>query len=202
MSARIALFAALITAFVAPVVIASDRYEIDSAHTYPSFEMSHMDLSVWRGKFNRTSGFIEMDRVAKTGNIDVSIETASIDFGLDAMNEHALADDWLNPKQFPTIRYQGKLVFSGDVATAVDGELTLLGVSKPLRLTIGQFKCIDHPYYKREFCGADATAEFNRADFGLTQYADGDAGKMLVRIQVEARKQDAAPATAESGDKS
>ncbi len=191
MFTRTAIFAALISAVLAPAAVAADRYEIDSAHTYPSFEMSHMGLSVWRGKFNRTSGFIEMDRAAKTGNIDVSIETASIDFGLDAMNEHALADDWLNPKQFPTIRYQGKLVFSGDVATAAEGELTMLGVSKPLRLSIGHFKCIEHPYYKKEFCGADATAEFNRADFGLTQYADGDAGKMLVRIQVEAKKQDA-----------
>lgn len=201
MSTRTAIFAALISAVLAPAAVAADRYEIDSAHTYPSFEMSHMGLSVWRGKFNRTSGFIEMDRAAGNGTIDVSIETASIDFGLDAMNDHALADDWLNPKQFPTIRYQGKLVFSGDVATVVDGELTLLGVNKPLRLNIGQFKCIEHPYYKKEFCGADATAEFNRADFGLTQYADGDAGKMLVRIQVEAKKQEAAPATAESGDK-
>jgi polyisoprenoid-binding protein YceI len=197
-SLRLAVLATLASVFVAPAFAASERFEIDSSHTYPSLEMSHMGLSVWRGKFNRTTGHIDLDRAAKTGSVDVAIETASIDFGLDAMNEHALADDWLNPGAHPEIRYQGALVFSGDVPTAVDGELTLLGVRKPVRLAIGAFKCILHPYYKKEVCGADATAEFNRADFGLTKYADADAdaGRILVRIQIEAQAPDAAPPAA------
>ena len=96
MSLRLAVLATLASVFVAPAFAASERFEIDSSHTYPSLEMSHMGLSVWRGKFNRTTGHIDLDRAAKTGSVDVAIETASIDFGLDAMNEHALADDSSN----------------------------------------------------------------------------------------------------------
>lgn len=179
-------FALPLIAALASADAAAERFEIDPKHTYPSLEMSHRGISVWRGKFNRTSGSIELDRAAKSGQVDVRIDTASIDFGLDAMNEHALADDWLNPKQFPEIRYQGKLVFDGDVPIAVEGELTLLGVSKPVRIDIAKFKCIENALGERDVCGADATAEFHRADFGLTRWADGEAGRIFVRIQVEA----------------
>jgi polyisoprenoid-binding protein YceI len=64
----------------------------------------------------------------------------------------------------------------------------LRGVTRPLRLKINSFNCIDHPYYKKEVCGADAEGELNRADFGMTQYAEGEAGKVRLRIQVEAMK--------------
>jgi polyisoprenoid-binding protein YceI len=189
MTAPALLRTALLAAALASGSAAASRFEIDPKHTYPSLEMSHRGISVWRGKFNRSSGTIELDRAAKTGSVDVRIETASIDFGLDAMNEHALADDWLNPKQFPEIRYRGKLVFEGDVPTAVDGELTLLGVSKPVRIAIDKFKCIENAIEDRDVCGADATAEFHRGDFGLTRWGEGDAGRIFVRIQVEAHEQ-------------
>jgi polyisoprenoid-binding protein YceI len=79
-------------------------------------------------------------------------------------------------------------VFTGDAPTAVDGELTLLGVTKPVKLTINEFKCITHPFFKKEDCGADAYGEFNRADFGMSKYADGPLGAVRLRIQVEAIK--------------
>ena len=192
MRAHTTVFPALLLVLLAPLARAADRFEIDSRHTYPSLEMRHGEMSIWRGKFNKTSGSIELDRTARTGQVDVRIETASIDFGLDAMNDHARADDWLNPKQFPEIRYQGKLVFTGDTPSAVDGDLTLLGVSKPVRITIGQFKCVVHDDAKVEVCGADALAQLHRGDFGLTRWGDGDAGKILVRIQVEAKREIAA----------
>jgi hypothetical protein len=62
----------------------------------------------------------------------------------------------------------------------VDGELTMLGVTKPVALKVNKFKCIMHPRYKREVCGADATAEFKRSDFGLNyglpNFAGSEAG--------------------------
>ena len=170
-------------AHAAPVV-----YRIDSSHTYPSFEADHMGISLWRGKFNRNSGSVTLDRAAGTGKVEIAIETASIDFGHDGMNEHANAPDYFDTAQYPTATYTGKLVdFVDGKPTRVDGILTLRGVSKPVELKILRFKCIQHPRYKREVCGADALGTLQRDAFGI------DAGKawgfdmtVTLRIQVEA----------------
>ena len=166
----------------------ADTYTIDKDHTYPSFEFSHMGISVWRGKFNRTSGKVNYDREARSGDVNIVVPTASIDFGHKAMNEAAIAADWLNTEQHPVMTYQGKLRFEGDTPVGVEGQLTLLGVTKPLSLKINQFKCIPHPLYRREYCGADAEGVLNRADWGLTSYAEGELGRIRMRIQVEAMK--------------
>jgi len=165
-------------------------YEIDPAHTYPSFEADHMGgLSVWRGKFDKTSGKIVLDKAAKSGTVDVTIDTASVDYGLDKMNEKAKGEELFDVAKYPTATYKGKLAgFRNGAPTEVIGEFTLHGVTRPLTLKIASFKCIPDAMHKaRERCGADALASFNRADFGM------EAGKKYnfkmevnLRIQVEA----------------
>ena len=169
---------------------APGRYKLESEHTFPSLEFPHMGLSIWRGKFNRTTGTATLDRAAKAGSVTVNVDTASIDFGLNSINEYALRPEWLNTAKFPTMSYSGTLVFAGDQPVAVDGQLTLLGVTRPLRLTINSFKCIEHPFYKKEACGADAEGELDRAEFGMKQYTEDGAGRIRLRIQVEAVKED------------
>ena len=167
---------------------AADTYTLDRDHTYPSFEFSHMGISVWRGKFNKTSGTVTLDRAARTGTVNILVNTESIDFGNPKMNEAALTDGWFNTQQHPTMSYQGTVRFEGDKPVGIDGRLSLLGVSKPLALKITQFKCIPHPIFRREVCGADAEGELNRADFGMTMFSEGEAGRIRLRIQVEALK--------------
>ncbi|MBI3561332.1 MAG: polyisoprenoid-binding protein [Gammaproteobacteria bacterium] len=174
-----------------PALAIADHYTIDPEHTYPSLEFSHMGLSIWRGKFDKTTGKIVLDRAAKTGSVEIHIDTASIDFGHQKMKEHAISADWLNVAKFPTMVYQGAIKFNGDVPSAVDGQLTLRGVTKPVNLKINSFKCMPHPLFKKEVCGADAEGDLNRADFGMTLYSEGEAGKIHLRIQVEALKDDA-----------
>ena len=84
-------------------------YNIDPEHTYPSFEADHMGLSMWRGKFNKTTGKVVMDKAAGTGTVEIEIETASIDFGHAKLAEAMLAPDQLDAKKYPTITYKGKL---------------------------------------------------------------------------------------------
>lgn len=164
------------------------NYTIDPTHTFPSFEADHMGISVWRGKFNKSSGQATLDKAAGTGTLDVTIDTASVDFGLDIMNDKARSAELFDTAKYPEARYKGKLEgFTNGTPTLVNGELTLHGVTKPVQLQIKHFKCIPHPMLKREMCGADATATFKRDDFGI------DAGKAYgfnmdvhLRIQVEA----------------
>ena len=183
-----AIAVAFISVAAALPATAADTYTIDKDHTYPSFEFSHMGISIWRGKFTRTSGKVTLDRAARTGSVQVLVNTQSIEFGHKAMNEFAIAEDWLNTQWHPTMGFQGTLRFEGDAPAAVDGRLTLLGVSHPLTLRISSFKCIEHPLFKREVCGADAEGELNRADYGMKLYSEGDLGKIRLRIQVEALK--------------
>jgi polyisoprenoid-binding protein YceI len=182
---------ALLAAATATGAFAADTYKIDPNHTYPSFEADHFGgLSTWRGKFNKSEGSIVVDRAAKTGSVDITIDTTSLDFGHDKMNDHAKGADMFDVAKFPTANYKGKLVFKGDVPASVDGELTLHGVTKPVTLTINKFKCIQHPMLKKEVCGADASATFNRNDFGVSYGTQmGFSPDVKLAIQVEAVKQ-------------
>jgi polyisoprenoid-binding protein YceI len=174
---------------LAPAHAANVTYVVDPAHTYPSFEADHMGISTWRGKFDKSSGTITMDRAASTGTVSIQVETGSVDFGLGKMNEAARTDELLDTNKYPTADFKGKLEGfdkSGKPARAV-GTLTLHGVKKPVTMEIRKFKCMPHPMFKREMCGADAYVTINREDFGMTAGKEyGFDMNVELRIQVEA----------------
>jgi len=173
------------------VTAAPTTYSVDPDHTHPSFEVDHFGgLSTWRGTFKKTSGTVEFDSVAKTGTVDVVIDTATIDFAHDKLNEHASSPEMLDVAKYPSAEYKGKFIeFADGTPKTISGDLTLHGVTKPVRLTINSFKCFEHPMLKKQVCGADASGTFNRADFGVNygqQY--GFKQDVLLRIQVEGVK--------------
>ena len=177
-------------ALAAPALAAVDHYTLDPDHTFPSFEADHMGISVWRGKFNHSTGKVTIDREAKSGTVEVSVDVTSADFGQDALNEHMAKPEMFDTAKFPKATYKGKLAgFENGAPTKVVGDFTFRGVTKPLELKINKFKCIPHPMLKVELCGADASATFKRDDYGF------DAGKdygfdmsVNLRIQVEGLK--------------
>ena len=183
------LFLPLLAACAAGMVAAAPvQYEIDPAHTFPSFEADHMGISVWRGKFNKNSGSVTLDRQAGTGEVDIAIDTASVDFGQDALNTWAAGPDLFDAATHGPARYRGRLTdFKKGIPTQVKGELTLRGVTRPLNLRLALFKCIAHPLHKRELCGADAYGSFRRDEFGINAGKDyGFKMDVALRIQVEA----------------
>lgn len=184
------LIVASFLAAAALPALAVDKYAIDPEHTFPSLEFSHLGISVWRGKFEKTSGSITLDRAAKTGTVDVVIDTTSLDWGLNSMNEYSRKEEWFNVAKFPTATYKGTIQFAGDKPKTVDGKLTLKGITRPVKLTLNIFNCIPHPITKKELCGADAEGELNWSDFGMKKYGEGDTDKVRLRIQVEGLKQD------------
>ena len=179
------LFALALVA-IAPQVFAQ-TYTIDPVHTYPSFETDHLGISVWRGKFTKTSGTVTLDKKAHTGSLKVNIDTSSVDVGFDKLNEHIKSADFLDIAKFPTATYAAtNFKFDGDKPVEVLGNLTLHGVTKPVTLTIKSFKCIVHPMTKRDVCGADVSAEFKRTDFGIVSYSPPFDPLIKLSIQVEA----------------
>jgi len=168
------------------VLAAPTVYNIDPNHTYPSFEADHMGgLSVLRGKFKQSSGTITLDLAAHSGEVNVKIDTNSLDFGHSKLNDDAKSDEMFDTAKYPTATYIGKFSkFDGEKPTEVKGELTLHGVSKPVTLVINSFLCKPNPMTKKEVCGADASATFNRADFGIN-YGQQMGFKQDIKLAIE-----------------
>jgi len=186
-----ALPVAMLACVAGSALAAPVAYDVDPNHTYPSFEADHFGgLSVWRGKFEKSSGKIVLDKEKSTGTVDVTVDTTSINFGHAKLNEHVKSPEIFDVAKYPTATFKGTLAkFKDGAPTEVDGQLTLHGVTKPVTLTINQFKCIINPMLKKEVCGADASVTFKRSDFGIT-FGDSYGFKMDVKleIQVEAVK--------------
>lgn len=161
-------------------------YTLDPNHTYPSFSADHFGgLSVWRGKFDSTSGQVVYDKDAKSGSIEVTVQMNSIDFGMPKLNEHAKSPEIFDATKYPTATYTGKFTkFNGATPTEAEGTLTMHGVTKPLTLKIDSFKCQQNPQHNKEVCGADATATLNRADFGVS-YGEKYGFKQEVQLQIQ-----------------
>jgi polyisoprenoid-binding protein YceI len=180
----LALFAA------ASLPVQADTYNVEPNHTYPSFEVGHLGISVFRGKFTKTSGTVTLDRAGKTGTVDIAIDPNSVDIGHPKLEGHMKSADMFNVAKNPSITYKGKVAFNGDMPSTVTGDFTFMGVTKPLTLTITSFKCIQHPMLKREYCGADAHGEFKRSDFGLNYGLPTHGDLVKLAIQIEAVKAD------------
>lgn len=178
-----------LTGLLAAPAFAADSYTVDSRHTYPMFEVNHMGFSTQRGRFNQSSGKITLDTAAKKGSVELTIETASLDMGLDKWDEHMKSEDFFNVAQFPTMRFTSdKLVFDGDKVVAAEGRFTLLGITQPLTLTVSNFRCAPNPMNKKQTCGADITTTFKRSEFGMSKYVPGVSDEVKISTPVEAIK--------------
>ncbi|MGF6939607.1 polyisoprenoid-binding protein YceI [Paraburkholderia sp. UCT70] len=171
---------------------AADTYLLDPMHTFPSFEADHFGgLSIWRGKFTKTTGTVTLDRAAKTGTIDVTVDPASVQTGNPKLDDHLRAAEFFDVEKYPTVTYKGtEIKFDGDKPVKVIGALTIRGITKPVNLKIDSFKCMQHPVLKREVCGVEASTEFNRADYGMEFGAKyGFSMQTRLHIQSEGIKQ-------------
>ena len=168
---------------------APDTFSIDNNHTFARFEYSHFGLSSQISRFDKTSGKIVLDRAAKTGSVDVTVDTTSVDTGLTEFNKHIQGPDFFDTKKYPTITFKStKVNFKGDALASVDGNLTVKGITKPVTLDITSFKCMPHPMLKKEACGANAVTKIKRSEFNAGKYAPGVSDEVTLSIAVEAIK--------------
>jgi polyisoprenoid-binding protein YceI len=186
---RHALAAALAAAVATAPAVAAETYSLDVRHTFPSFEVMHLGYSIQRGRFNRTAGKITLDTAAKSGTADITIDAASVDTGLDKLEEHLRGEDFFNVAKFPTITFKGdRFDFEGDKVKSVAGYLTILGVTKPVTLAANYFNCALHPMAKKKACGGEFVATIKRSEFGMKYAVPAVADDVTLRIQVEAFK--------------
>jgi len=173
----------------ASALAAPESYTVDPRHTHPVFEVNHLGFSTQRGRFDKVTGKIVLDRAAKAGSIDVVVDTNSLNMGLDKWDEHMKSDEFFNVAKFPTMTFKStKVVFDGDKLVAAEGDFTLLGVTKPVKLAITSFHCGQNPVAKKDACGADASTTIKRSEFGMTKYVPGVSDEVKIMIPVEAFK--------------
>lgn len=180
----------MLATLVGPVSAAS--YTIDPAHTYPHFAISHLGFSTMHGRFNKTTGKLDIDLEKKTGAVDITIDAASVDTGFPKRDDHLRTPDFFNVAEFPEIKYKStKVTITGDNAATVEGNLTITGVTKPVTLTVDAIKCGEHPMpqMKGKFvCGFNATASLKRSDFGVKYGLPAVGDDVKLTFEVEAIK--------------
>jgi polyisoprenoid-binding protein YceI len=184
---HIALAAVLAILAAAPAVAAPESYTLDSRHSFPTFTINHLGLSMQMGRFNKAGGKIVLDREARTGSVELTIDAASIDMGLDKWDAAMRGEDYFNVEQHPTMSFRStRVLFEGDKVVGAEGEFTLLGVTRPVSVTLSGFNCITHPLNKKIVCGGNASASFKRSEFGLTKGLPGIGDEVRLTMAVEA----------------
>ncbi len=184
------LLYALAALLPAAAAAAPETYVIDNTHTYPRFEYSHFGYSTQAHRFTRTSGKIVLDRAARTGSIEVTIDAKSVDTGYALFNEHIQAEDFFDTAKHPTIAFKAdRLKFDGDRVVEADGQLTIKGITRPVRLTVTSFHCMPHPIAKKDACGANAVTRVKRSDFNMGKHAPYVSDEVTIHVPVEAIKE-------------
>ena len=184
------------------LLAAPQTYLIDPVHSLPNFSVNHMGMATVYGRFERMNGKITLDTAAKTGALEVRIDTASATtgvakhepgsaaaklHGLRSRDEHLRTADFFNSAEFPEMVYRStKFNFNGDAVESIEGTLTLLGVTKPLKLNVTSFKCANNPFNKKPMCGADAVGTLKRTDFGMKYGVPAVSDEIKLMIGVEA----------------
>ncbi len=174
----------------ATAVAAPETFNIDASHTLPRFEYNHLGYSFQQHRFDKTSGKIVLDRAARTGSVDVTIDTKSVNTGFALFNGHIQAEDFFHTEKYPTITFKSTAVkFDGDKPVAVDGNLTIKGVTKPVTLTVTNFHSMPHPMLKKDAIGANAVAKVKRSEFNMGKNVPYVSDEVTLSIAVEAVKE-------------
>jgi polyisoprenoid-binding protein YceI len=194
-SFRSAALLTLAVALAAPADAQVQRYTLDPAHTFPHFAVSHLGFSFHRGRFNSTTGTVELDRNSGRGRIAVRIDANSVDTGDEALEAQLRGTNFLDTADHPTIDFTAEtLDFADGRPVAAHGTLRLRGVSQPLSLSIGHFHCGVHPLTRRQTCGAEASATLRRSEFGMGKFLSMVGDEVRLTLQVEAILESAADA--------
>jgi len=179
-----------LAAFSAAASAAPETFNIDAGHTLPRFEYNHLGYSFQQHRFDKTSGRIVLDRAAKTGSVDVTIDATSVNTGLALFNGHIQGADFFDTAKYPVITFKSTAVkFDGDKPVAVDGNLTIKGVTKPVTLTVTHFHSMPHPMLKKDAIGANAVAKLKRSEFNMSKNVPYVSDEVTLSIAVEAIKE-------------
>jgi polyisoprenoid-binding protein YceI len=171
---------------VAPA-FSADTYTMDPEYTIPVFEVQHLGFTTQRGRFDKTDGKVVLDFAAKNGSVEFTVHTNSLDMGSRAWTIHVSSEGLFNIEKYPTMSFKSdRLIFDGDKVVAAEGQFNLLGVTRPLTVTVNRFACATNPQNKKFMCAGDIAATIKRSDFGMTKYIPTVSDEIKINVPVEA----------------
>ena len=160
-------------------------WNIDPTHTHVDFSVRHMGFSTVRGRFREFSGFMEADENLKPQRLEVTIQTNSIDTGVDDRDNHLRSADFFDVENYPQITFKStNIEDKGGHKYAVTGDLDMHGVTKPVTFDIEGAEPITDPYGLQRAAAA-GTAELSRKEWGLTWNQILEAGSLMVSEKVK-----------------
>ena len=182
------LSAALALTTLATLAAAAPQtYAIDSSHTFPRFSYSHFGYSTQLSSFSNTQGKVVFDAEARTGSVEVDIDMKSVNTGFADFNGHLQGEDFLDTARFPKATFKStRVVFEGDKPKAIEGQLTIKGVTKPVTLTVTSFQAMPHPMVKKPAIGANAFTQIKRSEFNAGKYVPYVGDDVRIDIASEA----------------
>ncbi len=195
-------FTALFASSFAPTVQAAESYKFDTVHSQVIFFVDHLGFAKSEGEFLDFDGGFTFDQENPENSvINVSIDTNSIDMDDDAWDTHMKSDHFFNVEKFPKMTFKSTMIeVTGDNSANITGDLTLLGVTKPVVLKTIYNKSGENPYSKKFEAGFSATASLKRSDYGMTYGLPGVGDDVEIRIEVEAVRDEAEPSETVEGE--
>lgn len=187
---RMLLSIALFAIFASGAARAADAYEIDPSHTHVQFSIERFGFNDIIAFFPDVKGVVTLDHDAPENSlVEAEIGVASLVSGDATRNEHVTGDFWLNASEFPVMTFKSNTVtlLSESEATVV-GEMTILGQTKPVTLTVTLNKLGTDPSTKGDAVGFSATGMLKRSDFGLTIAEALIGDEVAIRIETLAHK--------------
>ena len=179
---------ALVTLAAGSAMAAPVTYTVDGSHTFPRFSYSHFGYSTQLSSFGKTTGTVVFDAQAKTGAVDIVIDTTTVNTGFADFNGHIQSEDFLDTAKFPKATFKStKVVFEGDKPASIEGQLTIKGVTKPVTLTVTSFQAMPHPMMKVPALGANAFVTIKRSEYNAGKYAPYVGDEVRIDIAIEAQ---------------
>lgn len=169
-------------------------YEIDPEHTVVAFLVEHIGFARVLGSFTDVEGSFTFDETAGTlRDVQVSVNTASVVSHHDERDEHLRSDDFLDADSYPVMTFAANDARRiSDREFEIAGELSLIGVTRPLTLTATWNKSGDYPIGRNAYAiGVSARGVLERADFGMDYAVDNGwvGNEVEIIIEFEAQRQ-------------
>ncbi|QBF30534.1 YceI family protein [Thalassococcus sp. S3] len=180
--------AALLSASALPAQAEMARYDLDPEHTVVYFTVDHIGYAKTLGVFTELDGSFSYDANTQAlQDVEVTISAASVETFNEARDDHVRNQDFLHVSQFPEITF---VASSGTPESAtsgtVTGNLTILGQTQPVTLTVTLNKTAPYPFgHRREVLGLSMETSIQRSDFGMTYAVENGLVGDLVEINVE-----------------